>query len=85
MTQYFVQHRFDDELCISIKTAREIINRVDMSDCSDEEMEVWESTEFGKLTKLTLHGCWHDPSNPLYIKATRPDGSIAFDGYGTDH
>ena len=23
--------------------------------------------------------------NPLYIKATRPDGSIAFDGWGTDH
>ena len=87
MKQYVVQFKWDDgdmETCM--KTANELIHIIDMDDCYPEyEMAVYESTEIGSLTRLDMHGCWHDLDDPLYIKATRPDGSIAFAGYGTDH
>ena len=85
---YVTQIKFgDDEMATSMKSAGEIVSFLDMSDCYPEpyEIAVFESTEVGSLVKLDLHGCWHDMKNPLYIKATRPDGSIAFDGWGTDH
>ena len=74
-------------MSLELMSPYEIIMRESMSDCSGAEMKVWESTSFGKLTELKIHGTWHaeDPHESLYIKATRPDGSIAFDGYGVDH
>lgn len=83
---YYVQTRWDDgSISQEIMTAPEIVERESMSDCSGADMRIWEMTEFGKLTELTLHGTWHDNRDPLYIKAVRPDGNIAFDGYGVDH
>lgn len=84
--KYFVQTRLQDgEMYTGLMTSGEIIAEESMSDCSCVEMAVWESSGFGSLTKLTLHGCWHDHNRPLYIKATRPNGSTAFDGWGEDH
>lgn len=86
--KYIVQTRYDDKSAdVSLKTASEIILDESFSDCSGIELRVWESGEFGKLIPLELHGTWHakDPKDSLYIKATRPDGSIAFDGWGIDH
>lgn len=86
--KYIVQTRYDDKSAdVSLKTASEIIMDESFSDCSGIEMRVWESGEFGKLIPLELHGTWHakDPKDSLYIKATRPDRSIAFDGWGIDH
>lgn len=83
--RYVVQGKMDDEVYIFTETARRIIDRIDMQDCTGEELAVWESGEHGELIPLTICGCWHDFDNPLYIKVIRPDGSIAFDGWGTDH
>lgn len=89
MKQYIVQTRWNDgddaEVYTSMQTASEIVSRVDMYDCYDEDIAVWECDTFGELVPLQIHGTWHCLDDPLYIKATRPDGSIAFDGYGTDH
>lgn len=83
--KYVVQGKYEGEVYIFMETARNIIARIDMRDCTGEDLAIWESGEFGELTPLTISGCWHDFDRPLYIKVTRPDGSIAFDGFGTDH
>ena len=84
--KFIVQTRYVDEpIAVELLYAHEIVARESMSDCSGGEMCVWEPGAFGELTKLRLHGTWHDVNDPPYIKATRPDGTIAFDGYGVDH
>ena len=83
--KYIVQVISEDAIDTVMKTASQIIGWVDMSDCYPElDIRVWESCEDG-LIELDVRGCWHDMDNPLYIEAVRPDGSVAFDGYGTDH
>lgn len=84
--RYYVQTRWDDgSTAQELLTAEEIVERESISDCSGADMCIWEMPSFGTLTELALFSSWHDPGRPLYIKAVRPDGSIAFDGYGTDH
>lgn len=86
--KYIVQTKYDDDkIGLSLMTAAQIVEAESMSDCSGVEMKVWENGEFGTIIPLKIHGTWHmkDPKDSLYIKATRPDGSIAFDGWGIDH
>lgn len=86
--KYLVQLTWEDETepSASLKTAGEILDFLDMDDCYPEyQLSVYEVSKQGIVLPLELHGAWHDIDNPLYMKATRPDGSIAFDGYGTDH
>lgn len=90
MNKYLVQTKWGDkpdEFGVSIKTAKQIVDIIDMMDCYPPDLEyaVFEVSEFGTAIPLEMYGCWHDFADPLYIKVTRPDGSIAFDGYGTDH
>lgn len=69
----------------ALMTAPEIIEHIDMSDCTQEEIEVYE-VHFGEQPdKLDLFGCWHNFDDPLYIKAVDRNGAVVFDGYGTDH
>ncbi len=75
----------DDEVCVALKTADECISLEDCSDLYDMRFCVWECGGFGELIPIRIMGCWHNPADPLYIKGVRPDGSVAFDGYGTDH
>ena len=83
---YLVQSRFDDdEVYTSIQTAGEIIRRIDMTDCSNEELRVYKVDIFGMIEPLEIHGCWHDLKDPLYIKVVDANGNIIFDGHGTDH
>lgn len=82
---YLVQSMFDDEVSISLRSQYEIISRIDMKDCSNEEMYVFDVSQYGSVKPLVIHGCWHKLSNPLYIKVTDEEGNIEFDGYGTDH
>ena len=82
---YIVQETDGDEFWTAMMPSSRMIDHEDLSDCTGYRMTIWEPAGFGELIPITLHGCWHNPKNPLYIKATRPDGSIAFDGYGTDH
>lgn len=87
--EYLVQlHDSDDNsVSASMKTAREIIDWIDMSDCYiGMHIEVFDvETQFGNVERLEVYGCWHDHRNPLYIKVTHSDGTVEFDGYGTDH
>ena len=87
--EYLVQMHdaSDNSVCASMKTANEIINWVDMSDCYTEmDITVFDvETHFGTIEPLFVFGTWHDSINPLYIKVTHSDGRIEFDGYGTDH
>ena len=89
MAEYIVQTQWggDAGVTTSIMTKKRILDIIDIFDCYPDDfwMKVFESKDFGKIDELDIHGAWHDFKNPLYIKLTRPDGSIAFDGYGTDH
>lgn len=85
MKKYLVCGNWDGEKYTALMGAYEIINRIDMNDCIGEELEIY-NVEFGKEPeRLTIHGAWHDAKNPLYIKVTRENGEIEFDGMGTDH
>lgn len=70
-----------------MKTANEIINWLDMDDCYTElHIKVFDvETQFGSIEELEVHGTWHNHKDPLYIKVTHSDGTVEFDGYGTDH
>ena len=84
--QYLVQTLFGDGIVSAgIKTANEIINCIDMKDCNNAEFCIFKIEKFGEAEPLTIHGCWHDQKNPLYIKVVDKNGDIEFDGYGTDH
>ena len=84
--RYLVVSKFDGRMYALMHTANEIIHRIDMDDCYDfiSTNKLYEVTEDG-IEPLQIHGCWHDPKRPLYIKVTRKNGEIVFDGYGTDH
>ena len=84
--KYLVQSLSDDDvLCTSLRSAAEIISRIDMRDCSNEDIRVFRIDEFGAVEPLEIHGCWHDWHDPLYIKVTDKAGNVVFSGYGTDH
>lgn len=84
--RYLVQSLYDNgDTVVSLRYACEIISRVSMSDCSNERIHVYDVSHYGKAKSLVVHGTWHDPSKPLYIKVTTKRGKIVFDGYGTDH
>lgn len=87
--QYLVQILDTDDglCCASMKTASEIIDWLGMSDCYPEmKIKVYDvETQFGSIEELEVHETWHNMSDPLYIKVTHSDGTVEFDGYGTDH
>jgi hypothetical protein len=85
MKKYLVCGNLEGEHYVEMMSGYEIINRIDMSDCYYEELEIYD-VGFGKNpTRLYVRGCWHDFKNPLYIKIVDENGKIYFDGYGTDH
>lgn len=68
-----------------LMTAYEILNWLDMWDCYPEcGIAVWRVSG-DETTRLNLYGAWHNPDEPLYMKGCLPDGTVVFDGYGTDH
>lgn len=84
--EYLVQFHGDIMVHAHMMTEREIIKRIDARDYTDELFDVYDvESEAGVVEKLEVHGCWHNLKDPLYIKVTRSDGTIVFDGYGTDH
>lgn len=84
---YFVQTRFpgEHEVYSSLKTAAEIIERVSMYDCYDEELIVFDIKDFGNPVPLNVRGTWHKEADPLYIAAYDPNGNVVFSGHGTEH
>lgn len=85
-------HMVDDEdgceVFHSLMTAAELFDRMDMSDCTDEEIVelylVRDWSEKHRLLPAEFHGCWHDWSDPLKM-TIEVEGIIAETGRGTDH
>ena len=75
----------DGELGVGLETEVQIIQILDMQDCHEQHIEVYDVSEYGKISKLKVFGVWHNQDNPLYIKVENEEGTIIFDGYGTDH
>ncbi|MHB8388059.1 MAG: hypothetical protein ACYDBH_00595 [Acidobacteriaceae bacterium] len=62
-----------------------VIFAVDMSDCVHvEAVYRVKNDASGELERLEIHGCWHDPSDPLHIVVHSSAGAL-FEGSGTDH
>jgi len=68
----------------SFKAEAEIISFVDMQDCHDQTVRVFDLLHSAPV-ELRIHGSWHNPNNPLYIMLTDPYGNVVVDGYGTNH
>ena len=84
MERYLMVARIFDGEYADMVTPGEVINHINMQDCTDEEIEVYR-VRFGEAPeRLNVYGCWHDFDNPLYIKVT-DDNGVVFDGWGTDH
>ena len=84
--RYLVVTKFSGRVYATMQTRSELIRQIDMDDCTDftSDHKLYEVTD-GGVEPLEIHGCWHDHNDPLYIKVTRQNGEIVFDGYGTDH
>lgn len=84
--QYLVRVTSDSGSDVSLKTATWILNWLDMQDCypPDLDIAVWKVAD-GAPQEVTLYGAWHKPDDPLYMKGCLADGTVVFDGYGTDH
>ena len=74
-------------------TPENLIHSVDMSDCCDFMGEIASGVfvydpkqhpENPTLQRVQIHGIWHNPNDPLYIKVTL-NGQVVASGYGTDH
>lgn len=75
----------DPETYSELLTANEIIGRIDMHDCYDEDLEIFRINEFGKVERLLWYGTWHKFDDPLLIKVVDSNDKVVFFGYGTDH
>lgn len=87
MKKYLVQWRNYNtgESGVSLENEKDIIRRIDLLDCCDEEIIVFDVSSYDKFERLKIHGIWHNPNDPLYIKVTNSNEEIVFSGYGTDH
>lgn len=86
LEKFLVVTKDEGEVYASMWTAKEILDYLGMTDCFEyDEIHVYDVREIGKVEELFLHGTWHDADKPLYMKVTRHDGTIVFDGFGTDH
>ena len=84
MEEYLMVVKVDDKEYAVLTTEYDIIDHIDMDDCTYEEIEVYR-VAFGNVERLHVHGTWHNFDDPLYIKVTDDEGNTVFDGYGTDH
>ena len=81
MKQYLVQRMSDGEVFLSLMTEGTLIDYIDMSDCYDEDYEIFDVSEFGKIKSLHYVG-WQPR---CLIEIADEDGNIVISGYGTDH
>lgn len=86
--QFLVQclDSFTGETWASFKTAKQLIDFVDLDDCYDFVYSVYDaSSKFGEIKPLVVKGCWHDFRDPLKIVIEDEDGNVVLVGYGSDH
>lgn len=85
MKKYLVQIKTHDEEYSDLKTKEEIIEMINFSNCNDEMYKVYSISSFGQVEELKIHGPWHNPDKPLYIKVTDKKDNLVFDGYGVEY
>lgn len=85
MKKYLIQVKTHDGEYSDLKTDKEIIEMINFLDCNNEVYKVYDVTNFGQIEELKIHGPWHNPDKPLYIKVTDKKDNIVFDGYGEEH
>lgn len=79
--KFLVQKFIESEVYARICTETELINYLDMSDCSDEEYRIFDVTLWGEIKEVFYRG-WQP--NCL-IEITDKNGNVVVSGYGTDH
>lgn len=79
--RFLVQKHIEGELYTKIYTETELINYLDMSDCSDEEYRIFDISLLGEVKEVFYQG-WQP--NRL-IEVADKSGNIVVSGYGTDH
>lgn len=79
--KFLVQRIGEDYEDVSLMTASELINYIDMQDCYSETFEIYEVTNFGYVTPIRYVG-WRPNCE---ISFATEDGEIVLTGYGTDH
>lgn len=85
--RYIVDMLFDqEERAVAMKSAHEIFELMDMSDCYDVDIDIWEITEFGERPEhRNFLGTWTHYHDPLRMEITDDDGNVLATGYGTDN
>lgn len=84
--KYLVVGGADGDMFAEMWSPGRILDYMDMSDCYEYDVfRVYDIGSDGSLSEVTLHGAWHDPSRPLYMKGVDKGGNVLFYGYGTDH
>lgn len=79
---FLVQKRIDGCIIPRIMNAYELIKYINMSDCHDEDYEIFDCTsEFGVMKKLHYKG-WQPG---CLIEIVDEDGTVVLRGYGEDH
>lgn len=84
----FINNRMDDESFVKLLSAYQVFDRMDMSDCSDEEIAEIYLVRPGKkrkLVKCNFNGTWHNFKEPLLMTITDKKGRVLEYDYGTDH
>lgn len=76
----------EDEYIPVVKTAREIFDCMDMSDCHGREIERIFLIKGKDIIECRFRGTWFDPSDPLKMQIEDRETEEIYDiGYGTDH
>ena len=72
----------------SIMTSYKIFDRMDMNDCSGEQITSIYLLRPGKKKRLIeceFNGTWHNLRDPLLMTITDNKGRVLDSDYGTDH
>ena len=86
MNRYLVFSTFDGEPeTPTIRTAAEIFNRMDMDDCTGEEITKLYLIREDGVQPCTFKGTWHDFDDPLKMTIETWEGITMDTGWGTDH
>lgn len=81
MHKFLVQKIIDNEVCGSIYSETELINYLNLCDCSDEEYRIYDISILGEAKEVFYNG-WKPH---CLIEVTDSNGIIIASGYGTDH
>lgn len=85
--KYVVIYEIEGEICEpEIKTAKEIFDTMDMSDCYDISIKRLMLVDGAKLIGCRFRGTWHDLNDRLKMKIENVITGEVYDvGYGSDH